>query len=112
VPDARPRPRAWLIWNDRAFALDGQRAEIGRDPGCAIWIDAPGVSRRHAAIDWRADRPMLTDLDSTNGTVVEGRRIEDATPLAEGQTIAIGDATLIFRTAAAMDAPTKKIRKR
>jgi pSer/pThr/pTyr-binding forkhead associated (FHA) protein len=54
----------------------------------------------------------LTDLDSTNGTVVEGRRIEDATPLAEGQTIAIGDAMLTFRTVAAMDAPTKKIKKR
>src|SRR6185436_21067967 len=40
--------RCWLMWNERAIVLNEGDSLIGRDPGCAVWLDAPGVSRRHA----------------------------------------------------------------
>ena len=43
-------PRCWLAWNDRRFMLSAGENLIGRNPECAIWIDASGVSRRHARV--------------------------------------------------------------
>jgi len=113
------QPRAWVTWNDHMFALDDPSMTIGRDPDCAIWIDAPGVSRRHAAIkrdaEPRAAGPsefFIEDLGSTNGTFVAGRRLRAPAGLADGQTIQIGEATLTFRAPTPVDAPTKRIKRR
>jgi len=105
--------RCWLVWNDRTFALEAERATIGRDPDSAIWIDAPGVSRRHARIEVTSDgdRALATleDLGSTNGTYVNGRRLTGPLALEDGQTIHMGDATLTFRASSSVDAPTRRI---
>jgi pSer/pThr/pTyr-binding forkhead associated (FHA) protein len=85
---------------------------IGRDPACQIRIDAPGVSRRHAMIRTDdAGTPVLEDLGSTNGTFVGGRRVRKPVVLEDGQSIRVGEATLIVRTASPADAPTKKIKR-
>jgi DNA-binding winged helix-turn-helix (wHTH) protein len=108
------QPRAWLTWNDRMFSLDDASITIGRDPDCAIWIDVPGVSRRHASI--RRDGPsgpfVIEDLGSTNGTVVAGKRLRAPATLTDGQSIKVGEATLTFRAPTPADAPTKRIKKR
>jgi DNA-binding winged helix-turn-helix (wHTH) protein len=108
--------RCWLVWNDRTFALSAADAIIGRDPESAIWIDAPGVSRRHARIRVSTDGDRVSaaieDLGSTNGTFVNGRRVTTLVALDDGQPIRIGEATLTFRTSSSMDAPTKRIARR
>jgi len=109
-------PRVWLVWKDRTIALDRPTMTLGRDPDCAIWIDVPGVSRRHASIRVEATgaptRAILEDLGSTNGTFVNGQRVRQPMTLADGQSILIGEATLTFREWSAAGEPTKKIRRR
>ena len=104
-----------MIWNERAIAIGATTAVIGRDPGCAIWIDVPGVSRRHASIGLTTDAASATavieDLGSTNGTFVDGRRITRPVTVEDGDTIRIGEATLIFRSGASANAVTKRIGK-
>ena len=63
----------------------------GRDADCRI--DAPAVSRRHALID-RDDRGLfITDLESTNGTWVNGRRLPSGrqSPLSDGDRVRLAD---------------------
>jgi len=88
---------------------------IGRDPRSAIWLDAPGVSRRHATIrvdssNWRV---MLQDLGSTNGTFVRRAPVDAEVALTDGDLIQVGSVDLTVRLWAADKAPeTKRIRRR
>jgi DNA-binding winged helix-turn-helix (wHTH) protein len=110
------QPRFWVIWNDRSIAITTTTATVGRDPESAVWIDAPGVSRRHASIRLATSASgttaLIEDLASTNGTFVNGRRVTREVALDDGSEIVIGEATLTFRTSSALDAPTKRIAKR
>ena len=62
---------------------------IGRDPRVDIFIDNLGVSGRHARLWWERGRFMLADLGSSNGTTVNGHRI-DSSSVGEGDEIRIG----------------------
>jgi DNA-binding winged helix-turn-helix (wHTH) protein len=109
-------PRAWLVWQDRPIVLaDGERT-LGRDPTCDVWIDVPGVSRRHAAIRVAASAATpsasIEDLASTNGTFVDGRAVQGRVTLADGQSIRMGEAAMTFRLWGASGVATKRIRKR
>jgi diguanylate cyclase (GGDEF)-like protein len=53
-----------------------QEVELGRDPACAVRLPSDDVSRRHARIAADAEGHLLVDLASTNGTWVNGRRVE------------------------------------
>jgi hypothetical protein len=77
--------------------------EIGRE-GDRLRVDDPQVSRRHARIDLSGDRVLIRDLGSQNGTYVNDERIGAERPLAVGDTIQVGHATL--RLAVAEVAPT------
>lgn len=115
---AGPASRCFLVWDDRRIVLKEKTQTLGRDPECAIWIDAPGVSRRHARVDVVAGDAGATaaatieDLDSTNGTFVDGRRVRKPTELEDGVEIRVGEAKLTFRLWSESDAPTKRIRRR
>lgn len=105
-------PRYWVVWNHRAIVLDSSSCVVGRDPGCAIWIDAPGVSRRHARIDISPHNgvPSIEDLDSTNGTYVGGKRVTRPKTVVDGDQITLGEATLTFRVWRDVDTATKRVR--
>lgn len=62
----------------------GSGATIGRDPGCTIVLpeNAPGVSRKHCQLEMRDGQLILTDLNSTYGTLIHGRKIPPHTPVA------------------------------
>ena len=106
----------WLAWGGRTIGVAAGETIIGRDPGSGIWIDAPGVSRRHARVRVRANGDAVTatieDLGSTNGTFVDNTRVTDPVALDEAQSIRIGDATLTFRTRSKANAPTRKIKRK
>jgi pSer/pThr/pTyr-binding forkhead associated (FHA) protein len=70
---------------------------IGRDPGCAIHLDDPSVSSRHARITIVEGQPFVTDLGSTNGTRVNGQLIDTPHPLAAGDLITIGTISVEAR---------------
>jgi hypothetical protein len=72
---------------------------FGRSSNSAdIVLDDPGVSRRHFEITVSGDQAVLTDLGSTNGTLIDGRRVTTVT-LTDGVAITAGDTTVIFREA-------------
>jgi hypothetical protein len=115
-PEREHAPRFWLIWNDRSIAIAASTATIGRDPESTVWIDVPGVSRRHATIRLATSASgttaLIEDLGSTNGTFVDGRRVTREVALDNGSQIVIGEATVTFRTSSSVDVPTKRIAKR
>ena len=68
---------------------------VGKDPGNTIVIDHPTVSRNHFAIVREGDRYLLRDLESTNGTFLDGSHVREAF-LKAGALIEAGDVQLRF----------------
>jgi len=100
--DRRPRARpsdfhCRLSWGDREIALAEGENVLGRDPEVAVWIDLNSVSRRHARVVVADGVARLEDLGSRNGTLVNGERVSSPRPLANGDRIKIGAASLVFR---------------
>ena len=107
----RSPARFWLTWKSQTFALAEGDSIIGRDPRSQVWLDHSGVSRRHAQIRIAgAERPVLVDLGSTNGTFVHGERVDGPTPLADGDVIKVGSVTVKFREWTDLTSRTKRIR--
>lgn len=85
-----------LIRGTHGFALQNGESLIGRDPSVHVFLDHPSVSRRHARILVTAGRVVLEDLNSRNGTYVDGLRITSPTELHDGTIIGVGPITLTF----------------
>ena len=62
---------------------------IGRSPGAEFIVEAPLVSRLHCQLISTADSLHVKDLDSTNGTLVNGKRVTSS-PLREGDRLTVG----------------------
>ena len=83
------------------FSLSEQETYIGRNPDNLVWIHDPNrptnrsVSRRHCLIRREAGQFSVRDLDSLNGTFVNGATVKEQ-PLEDGDQIAIGDSVLVF----------------
>ena len=77
------------------FVLD-ESTTVGRLRQCGLWLDARGVSRRHAQFDVVNDQWTVSDLGSTNGTAVNNHRIEGPYVLEDGDLIAIGPVRLTY----------------
>jgi pSer/pThr/pTyr-binding forkhead associated (FHA) protein len=94
---ARPEAREELVivHDNQRTPIEGAVVQIGRAPGCDIVLDDRNVSRRHAEIRRRGPVVVLIDLDSTNGTIVNGRRVREH-PLADGDRITLGNSRLTF----------------
>lgn len=67
---------------------------IGRSPGSDIVINAGYVSGRHARFALFSGTLVIEDLGSTNGTMVDGKRIDAPATLEIGSLVSIGDATM------------------
>ena len=104
----------WVAWASRTSSLSEGENVIGRDPRCSVWLDVPGVSRRHAAIrvDSATRRVTLEDLGSTNGTFLRRSRVRTEVAIEDGDEIKVGTVVLTIRLWASDKAPhTKRIRK-
>jgi pSer/pThr/pTyr-binding forkhead associated (FHA) protein len=80
-----------------------------------VWLDAPGVSRRHARIfiDGVEGTVFLSDLGSTNGTFLGRSRVEQSVALTDGDDIKMGTVALKFRKWVPEQAPdTRRIRRK
>ncbi|MDQ2818389.1 MAG: FHA domain-containing protein [Candidatus Eremiobacteraeota bacterium] len=87
VRRANARPQAAAIEAD---------ALLGRARDCALVFDDPAVSKRHARIHFDGARASVEDLNSTNGTLVNGHRIEGAVPVRRGDRIELGANQIIL----------------
>src|SRR5262249_35809291 len=81
----------------------------GRDPDAVLWIDHPSVSRRHARIVIAGGKAALEDLNSKNGTLLNGRAIRRRTALEDGDEGRIGPAMFGFRKVS--PGPTRSARR-
>jgi pSer/pThr/pTyr-binding forkhead associated (FHA) protein len=73
----------------RSFPLPGGTSMIGRREDCHLRIPLGEVSRRHCQIETREEALLLRDLGSSNGTYVNGRRVQES-PLLAGDVLRIG----------------------
>ncbi len=93
---------AKLVWT-RAdgevveFPLEQDVMEVGRDEAAPIRIDEPLVSRRHARLERRGGVWLLSDLDSTNFTRLNGQRIRREQELSDGDEVQFARARCQFR---------------
>lgn len=79
---------------ERREAFDHAEITIGRVQGNDLMLPKGNVSKRHARLVFRDGRFIVTDLNSTNGTYVNRRRINQATIVRQGDRIYIGDYVL------------------
>ena len=89
-----------LTWHDRAIPLQAGTHFIGREPGCAVQIDATVVSRRHARLVVDELGVTLEDLGSHNGTFVNGERLEGPRRVSHGDEIRVGSARIVLHEVA------------
>ncbi len=86
------------------FDLAAAEVSIGRAPTCDIVLgDDQMVSRRHAIVRRQNTVITVMDLGSSNGTLVNGAEIHDATMLKDGDRLTIGDHDLMFSIAKESD---------
>jgi hypothetical protein len=88
--------RALLRHEGRRLLIGASGVTIGRSRQCDIVLDDPNVSRRHAEVSARGGAWILTDLGSTNGSLLNRRRIEQPEVLSAGDEIEIGTSLILF----------------
>ncbi len=79
-----------------AFPVMGTRVVIGREDGCDIKIHDAESSRRHCEVVWKDGAFVLQDLNSSNGTFLNGAQVTTATTLKAGDRIGIGQTLLVL----------------
>lgn len=102
-PSAGPSGRPRLIVTgppERVVPLDRDVVVVGRGAEADLRLADTGVSRSHAELRISADGAVrLVDLGSTNGTLVNGRRVDDRI-LVDGDQLDIGGTVIVFRAGA------------
>jgi hypothetical protein len=92
-----PRPAwAFLTAGDQRYPVDHNRCLIGRSADADISISNPGVSRTHALLWREGGETWVVDLESANGTHVDGVEARAPLRLTAGSVLSIGPATLTF----------------
>lgn len=79
-------------YRGKSITLPERDLLIGREKECFIRLFSSEISRRHCAIRFRDSELFLEDLNSSNGTLVNGVVIEEEVPLRSGDRIKVGPA--------------------
>ena len=88
--------RALLVAEGRRHLVPPGGATLGRSRDCDVVLSDANVSRRHAEVRPAAGRWTIADLGSTNGVLLNGRRIAGIEQLTAGDHIALGTAEIAF----------------
>ena len=95
-PAAKAAATVQLLWNERLIPLAEGEHIAGRGEDCSLVIDANTVSRRHARFVVNGGAVTVEDLESTNGTHVNGTRITAPTALSNGNKVELGSEMLVM----------------
>jgi pilus assembly protein CpaF len=90
---------------ERKESFDKNEINVGRVQGNDLMLPKGNVSKHHARLLFRDGRFIVTDLKSTNGTYVNGRKIAQATIVREGDKIYIGDFVIRLESSGASAPP-------
>ena len=93
----------------RTYELKVDKTTVGRVEDNAFQIAEPSVSSYHAEILLRGDEVIVKDLESTNGTFINGQKITES-PLKSGQILRLGQLEMRLETGDAKEASKKQDR--
>jgi len=79
---------------EATIVVDSSSMKLGRSAPAAIVVPHRSVSREHCMIGIASDELLVTDLNSTNGTYIDGERISRATILPVGSVLGVGQISL------------------
>src|SRR5574341_560558 len=90
-----------VFWPDgrvETFILEGASVSVGRQSSNTVALDTETISRYHFSLTYENDQAYITDLDSANGTFVDGVRIKSNEPvLLDGvEEIQAGHLRMIY----------------
>jgi hypothetical protein len=103
--------RFWLEYKSELYELPPGESVLGRSAGCALVLDDPLVSRRHAQIVVRGAAATLVDLGSINGVFVNGEQVKGSRLLEPGDRVLIGKQEMIVRAAGAVTSSSERTRR-
>src|SRR4051794_40634787 len=81
----------------REFPLESATTSLGRHAEAGVFLESQAVSRQHARILYEEGDYFVEDLNSSNGTFLNGKRLRGRAPLGEGDTLQIGPYFLGLR---------------
>jgi pSer/pThr/pTyr-binding forkhead associated (FHA) protein len=88
--------RAILKFDEREMTIGEDAASFGRTTENTVsFPDNSNISRHHAEIEFKDGKFVLTDLGSSNGTTVNGQKIEGETALNDGDFITLGNSVIV-----------------
>jgi hypothetical protein len=91
----------------QAIPIGAGASTLGRQPGCEVTLKSSQVSRKHCQIFEKDGQLQVKDLGSSNGTFVNGKKIEDVHPLEQGDILALGTIEFRIESASAPAGATK-----
>jgi len=97
------KSRLITLWGNRKEGdiynfEDSKELSIGRDSDNNIVLEASTVSGRHCRVYEKDNHHYVEDLESTNGTMLNGIKIQSSLPLASGDIIKIGEIEILFES--------------
>lgn len=98
VPRRDGIPPSKVTWNQNTYDLNGDLIRIGRSSHNEIVINEKGVSRFHAQLRREGGDLIIEDLGSTNGTMIDGKRLKGIHVLSIGDEVYLCDEKLIFHS--------------
>ena len=69
---------------------------VGRDDNCDVVIDSQHISRNHISVVVKRDGVMIQDLNSRNGTFVNGLRVKNSVEIKNGDVVSLGKYRMVF----------------
>lgn len=109
--DSTRSPRLTVVNGAAAgtvYPVPPGRSTIGREHGSEIRIDDVEISRHHAALEHNAGQVVLTDLNSTNGTWVNGVPVRGARALRGGDVVRVGQVEMLYAIGALAPGGTRE----
>lgn len=82
----------------QVFSAVGNNLLIGRQPGCQLQINHSQVSRQHVRIVGSGGHWQVEDLQSANGTTINGQRITGSHPIRTGDRLGLGNYEFVFHS--------------
>lgn len=97
-------PWGWLEYRNGKFlgqelALKRTIVSLGREEDNEVWLDDDTISRYHAELAWEKGQVYITDNESLNGVLLNGRRIRTSLPVKNGDLLEIGAHQFLMKYA-------------
>jgi DNA-binding winged helix-turn-helix (wHTH) protein len=109
--DAPAHAGSRLVGGETEWPLSDGANLVGRDRDCSVRIDSATLSRHHARIVIANGEATIEDLDSKNGTHVNGLRVTQPIVLKDTDQLQLGSVTVTYRVAAPLPSTLTRVER-